>query len=263
LALAHTLESEHTQTSTGKGIIVAIMPASQKRIIPVHNKLLGSLPPLEFERLQPHLRSVRLSVGEAIYETDHVLQGVYFLNSGVVSHILTSKEGTDVEVGIVGNEGALGTIAMLGNGKTTNRAVVQISGQGWWIDARILREMFVRGGRLQTLLLRHLQASLDQTSQIVLCNRLHTVEERFSRWLLMTRDRVDCDDLPLTQEFISNMLGTRRSGVTVAAGILRQAGLIDYRRGSITILNREGLEQTACECYSTIRDRFTRLYIAS
>jgi CRP-like cAMP-binding protein len=110
------------------------------------------------------------------------------------------------------------------------------------------------------LLLRQLQASLDQTSQIVLCNRLHTVEERLSRWLLMTRDRVDGDDLPLTQEFISNMLGTRRSGVTVAAGILRQAGLIDYRRGSISILDRDSLEHTACECYATIRDRFNRLY---
>ncbi len=238
------------------------LPTSHRKIVPVQNKLLASLPPLEFERLQPHLRAVRLSVGEAIYETDHLLHGVYFLNSGVVSHVLTSQEGTDVEIGIVGREGALGTIAMLGDGKTTNRAVVQIAGQGWWVDARILREMFLRGGRLQMLLLHHLQASLDQTAQIVLCNRLHTVEERLSRWLLMTRDRVDSDDLPLTQEFISNMLGTRRSGVTVAAGILRQAGLIDYRRGSITILDREGLEHTACECYATIRSRFNRLYRA-
>jgi CRP-like cAMP-binding protein len=239
---------------------MAMMPMSSKTVVPVRNRLLAALPPLEFERLQPHLRAVRLSVGEAIYENDHLLQGVYFLNSGVVSHVLTSEEGTDVEVGIVGREGALGTIAMLGDGKTTNRAVVQIAGQGWWVDARILREMFLRGGHLQMLLLRHLQASLDQTSQIVLCNRLHTVEERLSRWLLMTRDRVDSDDLPLTQEFISNMLGTRRSGVTVAAGILRQVGLIDYRRGSITILDREGLEHTSCECYATIRDRFNRLY---
>jgi CRP-like cAMP-binding protein len=236
------------------------MPMSPRKSVPVHNKLLAALPPLEFERLLPHLRSVRLSVGEALYENHHMLQGMYFLNSGVVSHVLTSEEGTDVEVGIVGREGALGTIAMLGDGRTTSRAVVQIAGQGWWIDARIMREIFLRGGRLQVLLLRHLQASLDQTSQIVLCNRLHTVEERLSRWLLMTRDRVDNDNLPLTQEFISNMLGTRRSGVTVAAGILRQAGLIDYRRGSITILDREGLESTACECYASIRERFDRLY---
>jgi CRP-like cAMP-binding protein len=162
-------------------------------------------------------------------------------------------------MGIVGNDGAVGIALFLGGDATSNRAVVQIAGVAFRMRAAIVREQFSLGGEFQRLLLRYVQAFITQVSQTAVCNRLHTIERRLCRWLLLSRDRVDSDQLQMTQEFISNMLGGRRESVTVAAGRLQDAGFIDYSRGRITILDRKGLESAVCECYRVVANEFDRL----
>jgi CRP-like cAMP-binding protein len=169
------------------------------------------------------------------------------------------QNGSTVEVGLVGNDGILGVPIFLADSISIYEANVQIPSSAVRIRADVLKSEFNRGGALQSVLLRYSQALLNQVSQGAACNRLHTLEERLARWLLTVRDRLESDELPLTQEFMSQMLGTRRSGVTVAAITLQQAGTIRYARGKITILNREGLEATSCECYGAVKGEFKRL----
>ena len=220
------------------------------------NAILAGLPDCEYERIAPQLRPLRLNPGEILLCPGAVVNRVYFVDSGIISCVLTSNEGADVEVGLVGHEGAASALGGLVGGKSLTQIMAQSSGSARFLTAEQLRIEFAHGGVFQQRLLKHINSFTDQTSQVALCNRLHSVEERLARWLLMVQDRVENDQLKLTQEFMANMLGSRRAGVTIAAGILKKAGLVDYTRGEITILDREGLENAACECYDILREQF-------
>lgn len=226
---------------------------------PIENRLLAALPAEEYQCLVPDLKFVSLSIEQVLYEAGEPIKYVYFPHQAIVSLVSTMEDGSTVEVGLVGNEGMVGVPVFLGGNTTTNRAFVQVADGCTRIEAGRLKAEFNRGGALQSLLLHYTQALLTQASQTAACNRLHTVEERLARWLLTVSDRIQSDQFLLTQEFIAQMLGTRRSGVTVAAGTLSQAGLLRYTRGKITIIDRESLESTACECYGVIKDEFARL----
>jgi len=226
------------------------------------NRLLAALPAEEYQRLLPHLEDVSLPRDQILYEEGEPIEYVYFPYHSIVSLVSTMEDGTTVEIGLVGNDGMVGIAVVLGGNSTTTRAIVQIPGKASRIKAKTLKTEFNQGGALQRSLLRYTQALLTHMAQGVACNRLHTIEERLARWLLTVQDRMQSNDLPLTQEFISQMLGTRRSSVTVAAGMLSKAGMIRYCRGKITILNRESLEATTCECYRVIQSEYERLLTA-
>ncbi len=223
------------------------------------NKLLAALPDSDYERLFPYLKLVPLQVQQILYEAAEPITQVYFPDKAVVSIVTTMEDGSTAEVGIVSNEGMVGIPVILGDNTTTTTAFVQIAGAGMQMNADVFRAEFNRGGALQTLLLCYVQAVYSELAQGAACNRLHTLEERLARWLLTVSDRLESEDFPLTHEFISQMLGVRRSGVTVAASTLSRAGMITYQRGHISILNREDLEATSCECYQVIQKEFARL----
>ncbi|MBE9035081.1 Crp/Fnr family transcriptional regulator [aff. Roholtiella sp. LEGE 12411] len=223
------------------------------------NKLLAALPTSEYERLIPHLKFVELSFNQIIYEAGEPITHVYFPNQSMISIVTIMEDGSTVEAGIVSNEGMVGIPVILGGDTTTTTAMVQVADGAMRMDADVLKTEFNRGGALQSLLLRYVQAQYTELAQGVACNRLHTLEERLARWLLTITDRLESVDFLLTQELIAQMLGVRRSGVTVAASTLSRAGIIRYNRGRISILNRETLEATSCECYRVIQDEFTRL----
>jgi CRP-like cAMP-binding protein len=223
------------------------------------NKILAALPGKEYDRLLPHLTPVSLPQGKTLYEMEDRIRYVYFVNTGVVSLVTHLKEGAGVEVGLTGNEGMVGIPIALGDDVSPNQAIIQIADGAMRMGADALREELKGGGLLQTLLLRYALALLKQVSQSAACNRSHHVAERLARWLLSCHDRVEGDELRLTQEFIAEMLGTRRAGVSEAAGILQGAGLIRYSRGHITVTDREGLEEFACECYGVVKAEYDRL----
>ena len=223
------------------------------------NQILAALPESEYQRLVPHLKPVELISGRILLEPNEPVTTIYFPQRAMISLVSIMMDGSTTEIGLVGNEGMIGLSAILGGDHTTSRTIVQVSGSALQISAEIIRQEFLRGKKLQKILLLYTQALLTQVSQSAACNRQHNIEERLARWLLSVQDCVLQDELPLTQEFIANMLGTRRSGVTVAAGILQQAGMIRYSRGKITILNQLRLEETACECYRLIQNEFIRL----
>ncbi|MFN6463020.1 MAG: Crp/Fnr family transcriptional regulator [Nostoc sp. DedVER02] len=223
------------------------------------NRLLAALPATDYERLIPHLKLVSLPLRKILYEPGEPITQVYFPNKAVVSIINTMEDGSTVEVGLVSNEGMVGMPIILGDNTTTTTAFVQISDSAMQIDANIFRSEFNRGGAIQSVLLRYVQAVYTQIAQGSACNRLHRLEARLARWLLTVSDRLESDEFLLTQEFISQMLGVRRAGVTEAANILSEAGIITYHRGQINILNREALKKTSCECYHVIENEFVRL----
>lgn len=225
----------------------------------MENHLLFALPDTERKRLSPTLQSVSLSLGQVVYEYSEYLEHIYFPTTAVVSLLYTMRDGSTAEMGLVGNDGAVGIALFLGGETTPNRAVVQIAGDALRMPASVLRQEFARGGALQRILLRYTQALITQISQTAVCNRLHSVEQRLSRWLLLSHDRVKSTELLMTQEFIANMLGGRRESVTVAAARLQDAGLIHYSRGRIVILDRVGLEAATCECYGIVKDELDRL----
>ena len=227
--------------------------------MPTENRLISSFPPEVHDRLRPNLQPVALSLGEVVYEAGSRPEYVYFPTGAVVSLLYSMENGATAEVGLTGNDGIVGIAIFLGGDTTPNRAIVQIAGEALKMRARFLQEEFARGGPVQQVLLRYTQALITQISQTAVCNRLHPVEKRLCRWLLLSHDLVQSDELEMTQEFISNMLGGRRESVTVAAARLQDAGLIRYSRGHITILNRAGLEAAVCECYRIVRDEFERL----
>lgn len=229
----------------------------------VDNYLLSALPNDEYDRLRPAQDRVTFSLGDVIYESSGPLEYVYFPTTCVVSLLYTMENGSTAEMGLVGNDGVVGVALFLGGDTTPNRAVVQIAGQALRMKAQVLQAEFARGGPLQHLLLLYTQALITQISQTAVCNRLHSVEKRLCRWLLLSQDRVQSDELPMTQEFISNMLGGRRESVTVAAGRLQSAGLIHYARGCIKVLDRKGLEASACECYQIVKVELDRLLRAA
>ncbi len=227
--------------------------------IPISNRLLAALPEEEFQRLAPKLESVSLAFGKTIYESSDRIRHVYFLDRNTLaSQCIIMEDGASVGACIVGHEGLVGIQAFLRAERIPNRVVVQVAGSAMRMRADSLRGEFDRGGVLQDLLLRYTHALFTQVLQVAACNQLHSVEERLSRWLLMIHDRVMPGDLPLTQELISRRLGAHRSSVSEAAGILRREGLIRYKRGKLTILDRKGLKSIACECYGIIKGEFDR-----
>lgn len=223
------------------------------------NQILAALPESEYQTIAPHLKPVNLTSGEILSEPNQSITEIYFPQRAMISLVSIMMDGSTTEIGLIGNEGMVGLPAILGGSSTISCSIVQVSGTALQVSADIIQREFLRGGKLQEILLLYIQASLTQVSQSAACNRQHRIEERLARWLLSVRDCVLQNELYLTQEFIANMLGTRRSGVTVAAGILQQAGIIRYSRGKITILDRQALEDTSCECYRTIQREFIRL----
>lgn len=221
-------------------------------------QLLSRLSGEEYARLTPHLHSVKLGLGDVIGQESRGFGFAYFPTSSVVSLICGMEDGGTVEVALTGNDGVLGASLFLGGNAITSRAMVGIAGEALRMEARILRDQFMRGGAIQRVL-RYTSALITQISLTAACNRKHTLEKRLCRWLLLIRDRVDSDELIMTQEFIANMLGGRRETVTVAAGRLQDAGLIHYSRGRLRIVNRKRLEETVCECYNAVTVECHRL----
>jgi|SRR5581483_878280 len=216
---------------------------------PITYLLLAALPRKEYERLRPHLELVSLHISEVLYEAGASIRHVYFPHYSMISLLTLRVGGEKVEVGVIGREGMVGLPVFLGTDISPNQVIVQVADGAMRMKSEALKAELRRGGALPGLLLRYTHARITQISQTAACNSLHTVGERLCRWLLMVHDRVESDDFLLTHEYISEMLGVRRAGVTSAARLLQQGGLIRYSYGKVTILNRKGLEQTACECY--------------
>jgi len=232
------------------------MPSSHN---PSQNHLLAALPTAEFERLAPHLELVPLPLGEVLYEPGGQLQHAYFPTTAIVSLHYVMESGASAETAGVGNEGVVGISLFMGGDTTPSSAVVQTAGHAYRLDSRLLKEEFKRGGLMQHLLLRYTQALITQVTQTAVCNRHHSVEQQLCRWLLLTLDRVSSRELVMTQELVASMLGVRREGITEAAGKLKHAGLISYRRGHISVLERSGLETRVCECYAVVKKELGRL----
>jgi len=226
---------------------------------PLGNHLLAALPAADLMRLLPEMEFVPLRLGEVLYESGTQLRDVYFPVSGVVSLLILTEDGGTAEIAVVGNDGCVGIALLLGGQTTLDRAVVQIAGHSYRLPAELLVQEFKRANAVQLLLLRYVQALMTQTAQTAVCNRHHTVEQQLCRWLLLTLDRVRSNDVVMTQELISNMLGVRRPGITHAARNLQQADLISYERGRITVLDRAKLEAHACECYAVVKRETDRL----
>ena len=222
------------------------------------NRLLATLPQSEYLRLEPYLTRVSLPAGTVFYEASETIKTVYFPNTALISLVSVLKDGLSTEIALVGGTGMVGLSVILGSSISPNRAIVQVADSAIKISAIALKQEFDRGGALQQILLTYIATRLNETAQLAVCNRHHTIEERLARWLLIVRDLTQSNRLPLTQEFISNMLGVNRSGVTIAAGILQQAGIIRYSRGIITIIDTQALENVACECYQLYHDNFYR-----
>jgi CRP-like cAMP-binding protein len=218
---------------------------------------LAALPQAEIDRLAPHLSPVALKTRTQLL--DGSAPYGYFLEEGLASVVLTLADGATVEIGVVGIDGVVGLPILLGAATMPGETFIQAEGSGYRIEAEYLKEEFEREGQLRTLLQKYIMAYAIQTAQTAACNRLHTISERLARWLLTCHDRVQSDRMSITHEFLGQMLGAPRTTVTLAAGMLQQAGLIDYARGHVMIKNRVGLERVACECHRTVLDEFRRL----
>lgn len=224
------------------------------------NQLLAVLPQSEYQRLAPHLEQVTLTHGQVLYQPNNPIEDVYFPNGAVISLLGTLKQGATAEIAIVGSEGVVGIPVFLGGKSTTSGAIVQISGTATKLDANVLKAEFSRGRELQRQLLLYTQALFTQVAQRAVCRSFHPIEGRFARWLLTIHDCKPSGELPLTQKFISEMLGTRRASISEAASKLSQAHIIRYSRGKITIINRQALEARSCECYQLMKEEFLRLF---
>lgn len=230
-----------------------------KSFNPKKNHLLASLPEAEFQRWLPKLEVVELALGKVLYEPGVTLDYIYFPITAIVSLLYEMENGASAEIAVVGNEGLVGVSLFMGGGSTPSRAVVQSGGHGFRLTARAMKDEFDRGGPVLHLLLRYTQALLTQMAQTAVCNRHHSLDKQLCRWLLLSMDRLEGNELVMTQELISNMLGVRREGVTEAASRLQIAGLIRYSRGRITVLDRPGLEKRTCECYAVVKNECDRL----
>jgi CRP-like cAMP-binding protein len=226
---------------------------------PKQNHLLAALPVEIFERISPHLELIPMPLGEVLYESGGQLQYVYFPTTAIVSLHYLLESGASAEIAGVGNEGVLGISIIMGGNSMPGLATVQTAGCGYRLKGRLLMEEFNRAGPMMHLMLRYTQALMTQISQTAVCNRHHSIEQQLCRWLLLNLDRLPSQELTITQELIAGMLGVRREGVTEAAGNLQRAGLISYRRGHITVLDRSGLESHTCECYQVVKKEFQRL----
>ena len=226
---------------------------------PEQNHILEALPPAERERLFPHLNLVTLPLGSVLYESGDAQRYIYFPIDAIVSLLYVLKDGSSAEIAVVGNDGAIGIALFMGGATTTNRAIVQSAGLAYRLTSRRLTQEFERHSEMLHVLLRYTQALITQMAQTAVCNRHHSVDQQLCRWLLLSLDRLASNELTMTQELIANMLGVRREGVTEAAGKLQKLGVIRYRRGKITVLDREQLEALSCECYQVVKNETDRL----
>jgi CRP-like cAMP-binding protein len=226
---------------------------------PRGNLLLAALPAMGYQQILPQLELVEMDLGHSLYESGGQLQYVYFPITGIVSLLYVTAGGNSAELAVVGCEGMIGVSLFMGGETTPNRAVVQSACRAYRLPSQTLKVCFAEGGALQVILLKYTQALITQISQTAVCNLHHSVDQQLCRWLLLSLDRLPRNELRMTQELIANMLGVRRQGVTEAAGKLENAGLIRYSRGVITVLDRPGLEQRVCECYSVVKRETERL----
>ena len=226
---------------------------------PRRNHLLASLPDEEWLRWQPQLELCEMPLGKVIYESGATLQYVYFPTTAIVSLLYVLENGSSAEIAVVGQEGVVGIAIFMGGGSTPNRAVVQSAGMGYRLRADAIKVEFERSGPVMHLMLRFTQALITQMSQTAVCNRHHSVDQQLCRWLLLSLDRLSGNELVMTHQLISDMLGVRREGVTEAARKLQESGLIRYARGRISVKDRSGLEQRVCECYSVVKKEYDRL----
>lgn len=231
------------------------MPATDSR----GNALLAALPPEHWARWAPQLEAVTLPLGEVLAESGWRMNHVYFPTTALVSLLCVMKDGASAEIAVVGCDGLVGISLFMGGESTTSRAVVQSAGGGFRLGSAFLIREFNAGGPVPHLLLRYTQALITQMAQTAVCNRHHSLDQQLCRWLLLSLDRLPSNELAMTQELIANMLGVRREGVTEAAGKLQAAGLVRYRRGHITVLDRHGLEERSCECYQVVKAEYERL----
>jgi CRP-like cAMP-binding protein len=218
----------------------------------VENELLSVLSDDEYQRLLPSFRFVTLTLGQVLHEPNGRLEFIYFPISAIISLVYTMRNGSTAEIGVVGNEGMLGIALVLGGNTMPNTAVTQVGGEAIQMSPRIIKEEFSRSGSLRQAILQYIQVYITQISQTAVCNRLHPMEQRLCRWLLLCQDRAKRVEFRMTQDFIAQMLGSRRESVTIAAGRLHDAGLIEYARGHIRILDRARLRASVCECYDTV-----------
>ncbi|NRF70191.1 Crp/Fnr family transcriptional regulator [Aquincola sp. S2] len=226
---------------------------------PRGNQLLAALPAAEWGRWLPSLEAVDMPLGKVLYESGMAMTHVYFPTTSIVSLLYVMEDGASAEIAVVGNEGLVGIALFMGGETTPSRSVVQSAGKGFRMPGHLLKAEFNRSGPVLHLLLRYTQALITQMAQTAVCNRHHSLDQQLCRWLLLSLDRLDATELVMTQELIANMLGVRREGVTEAASNLQRAGLIHYRRGHITVLDRPGLEQRTCECYAVVKKEYDRL----
>jgi CRP-like cAMP-binding protein len=228
-------------------------------IDPNKNALLKALPEETKNRIFPQLKIVKLPLGKVIYEAGQNLENVYFPIDSIVSLLNVLEDGASAEISVVGNEGLVGIAVFMGGESAPNRAIVQSAGRAYKLSASVLRNEFNHNESLRVLLLRYTQALMAQMAQTAICNRHHSIDQRLCRWLLLSLDRLASNNLTMTQELIANMLGVRREGVTEAAGKLQNLGVINYKRGHITVTNREKLEKLCCECYAVVKIETDRL----
>jgi CRP-like cAMP-binding protein len=223
------------------------------------NLLLAALPDMERQRWLPQLEPVDMPLGLVLYESGATLSHVYFPTTAIVSLLYVMENGASAEIAVVGNEGIIGISLFMGGESTPSRAVVQSAGKGIRLKAQVVKEEFNRAGPVLHLLLRYTQALITQMAQTAVCNRHHSLDQQLCRWLLLSLDRLQDNELVMTQELIANMLGVRREGVTEAALKLQQDGLIRYARGRITVLDRPAIERRTCECYAVVHKEYQRL----
>jgi CRP-like cAMP-binding protein len=235
-------------------IEVAELPWKAKK-----NFLIAALPDEDSQRWLPQLESVDLTLGFVLYEAGGMLSHVYFPTTAIVSLLYVLENGASAEIAVVGNEGIVGVSLFMGGESTPSRAVVQSAGKAYRLKAQIMKQEFNRAGSVLHLLLRYTQALITQMAQTAVCNRHHTLDQQLCRWLLLSLDRLQDNELLMTQELIANMLGVRREGVTEGALKLQHAGLIRYARGRITVLDRPALEKRSCECYAVVKREYDRL----
>lgn len=235
------------------------MSASSGQNSPAQNHILAALPTVEFESFSDHLELVQMRLGDFLYEPGLALEHAYFPTTCIVSLHYVLESGATAETAGVGNEGLVGVSLFMGGNTTASSAVVQTAGYAYRLEKKILMREFNRSGLLQRALLRYTQALMTQMSQTAVCNRHHSLEQQFCRWLLLTLDRLPTNELVMTHELVASMLGVYREGISLAAGKLQQAGVISYRRGHITVLDREKLEGKTCECYAVVKTELDRL----
>ena len=260
-ACTNTLDGAHNAAAPmrvvcrpTKGTVIPKTPND-----PLSNQLLAALPEAEFKRWLPLLEPIDLALGQVLYESGAAMTYVYFPTNAIVSLLYVLENGASAEIAVVGFEGLVGISIFMGGGSTPSRAVVQSAGAGYRMRADFMKEEFERSGPVVHLLLRYTQALITQMAQTAVCNRHHSLDQQLCRWLLLSLDRLQSNQLVMTQELIANMLGVRREGVTEAALKLQKAGLISYVRGRINVIDRLGLEERTCECYGVVKKEYDRL----